>query len=51
VEQVEKSMRNGRQSRVTKSVKYQEKILRKHEWNMRDFCDTLKGPNIQIMGI
>jgi uncharacterized coiled-coil protein SlyX len=36
---------------LNQSVKDQEKILRKYEWNMRDFCDTLKGPNIQIMGI
>jgi hypothetical protein len=26
-------------------------MLRKHKWNMQDIWDTMKRPNLQIMGV
>jgi chromosome segregation ATPase len=36
---------------LNKTEKEQEKILRKHEWNMQDIWDTMKRPNLLIMGM
>jgi hypothetical protein len=35
---------------LNQKVKEQEKSLRKHEWNIQDIWNTIKRPNLQIMG-
>jgi hypothetical protein len=53
VEQVE-NRTSGTEDKVEEldqAVKNHEKILRKYEWNMQDIWDTMKRPNLHIMGI
>jgi hypothetical protein len=37
--------------KVDQRVKDHERMLRKYEWNMQDIWDTMKRPNLQIMGV
>jgi uncharacterized coiled-coil protein SlyX len=36
---------------LDQTVKDHERMLRKYEWNMQNIWDTMKRPNLQIMGI
>jgi hypothetical protein len=36
---------------LDQTVKDHERQLRKHKWNMKDVFDTMKKPNLQIMGV
>jgi uncharacterized coiled-coil protein SlyX len=36
---------------LDKTVKDHERKLRKYKWNMQDIWDTMKRPNLQIMGV
>jgi hypothetical protein len=46
VEQVENRISGRQNEELDQRVKEQEKILRKHEWNMQDIWDTMKRPNL-----
>jgi methyl-accepting chemotaxis protein len=50
VEQAENRV-SGTEDRVARIVKDHEKMLRKYEWNMQDIWDTMKRPNLRIMGV
>jgi hypothetical protein len=41
----------GKVEELYETVKECEKVLRKYEWNIQDICNTMKRPNLQIMGI
>jgi hypothetical protein len=46
------NIRTGRQSRgIRQTVKDHERRLRKYKWNMQDIWDTMKRPNLQVMGV
>jgi hypothetical protein len=32
-------------------VQDHDRMLRKHEWNVQDLWDTMKRPNLWIMGV
>jgi uncharacterized coiled-coil protein SlyX len=53
VEQVENrvSRTEDRVEEFNQIVKDHEKMLRKYEWNMQGIWDTMKIPNLRIMGI
>jgi hypothetical protein len=36
---------------LDQTVKDHERKLRKYKWNMKDVFDTMKKPNLQIMGV
>jgi hypothetical protein len=48
VEQVDnrESGTKDKAEKLEQTEKEQEKILRKHEWNMEDIWDTMKRPNL-----
>jgi hypothetical protein len=37
--------------KLHQTVKDHERRLRKYEWDMQDIWDTMKSPNLQIMGV
>jgi hypothetical protein len=53
VQQVENRV-SGTEDKVEQldhTVKDPERILRKYKWNMQAIWDTMKRPNLQIMGV
>jgi uncharacterized coiled-coil protein SlyX len=53
VEQVENRV-SGTEDKVeelNQTIKDHKRMLRKYEWDMQDIWDTIKRPNLQIMGI
>jgi uncharacterized coiled-coil protein SlyX len=36
---------------LNQTVKNHEKMLRKYEWNMQDIWNTMKRPNLLLVGI
>jgi uncharacterized coiled-coil protein SlyX len=41
----------GRVEELNQTVKDHKRMLRKYKWNMQDICDSMKRPNLQIMGV
>jgi hypothetical protein len=37
--------------KLDQTIKDHERMLRKYKWNMQDISDTMKRPNLKIMGI
>jgi uncharacterized coiled-coil protein SlyX len=52
VEQVENrvSGTEGKVEELDQIIKDHQKMLRKYKWNMKDIWNTMKIPNLQIMG-